>query len=389
MAWTDFGLTGKHSLTQQHIAITHSVGTSGFQKVRLGTTHLICTGSEGLISGSRRRDSTDPHSLHAQAHCICTEPTTALLSALLLGGRPALNLATGLADLSLSIEMSTWSESWSAIADNQSHCDTAEARRFLVLTGARSGSSLLTSYLRGHPHVTMLEEMLSDDGKWPRDATCAATAKIVHAERSEAWQGLNVTPEQLQNREISLINLVERSGVSFVILLWRRRLLEQYASLSLPDFTLTEGACCSSTVVVDRGSFAQYCDQNLSDWQRVAAELCRNQVSFISVEASELVNEPHSSIAAVFHRMRVVPCPLEEVKAQRQLNERVEQMVSNWSSLLHEHKFAELHLEAIIEDAQSAHAYRPENVVASGGACPSFIWMDVSSGSTFHRSGSH
>ena len=107
--------------------------------------------------------------------------------------------------------------------------------RFIILSEPRTGSTYLYSLLNCHAHVSCEGELLNHV-YGPRDDPIGDVNRRL-SDLSQPVVGFKIFPEDLLYHQLSLIELVRRLDVKWVIVLWRENFLEMYVSLRIAQRT--------------------------------------------------------------------------------------------------------------------------------------------------------
>ena len=109
--------------------------------------------------------------------------------------------------------------------------------RFMILSEPRTGSTFLQSLLKIHYDVECKEDFLSDE-HGPRDDPVGDVNRQLSVLRQRVV-GFKTFPEHLIYHQLSLVELLRRLDVKWVIVLWRENCLEMFASLQIALRTLS------------------------------------------------------------------------------------------------------------------------------------------------------
>ena len=187
-----------------------------------------------------------------------------------------------------------------------------KSRTFLVLSSARSGSTLLMQYLGSHPSILCsFQEPLNRETLAEQNLIGSKTGILNYLTasvlpwRSWAWRyvGCKVFTEQLEYCRICLHDVHVALCHPAVVVLYRRNMLDTYVSLRIAFQTEVwfsdEVVKEESRVHVDWQAFQDYVHEERARWRESLQGLKKvKNIHFLSYE--ELSSNSDSSLAGVF-----------------------------------------------------------------------------------------
>lgn len=188
---------------------------------------------------------------------------------------------------------------------------------FLVLSAARSGTTLLVDYLNCHRQIRCRSEILNRDYEWygnPRRKDRRRLQLHVEAQfvkRPGFLAGAKILTYQLDELAIDLAGVVEVLHQPAVIVLYREQVIEQFASLKMAD----QSRLWHSTRRVNNGSirldldeFAAFAQREHRMWRENLAALEGLRVHYLAYE--RLAELPEESLRDVFAFLDLQACPI-------------------------------------------------------------------------------
>lgn len=232
--------------------------------------------------------------------------------------------------------------------------------RFLILCNPRSGSSLLSSYLHCHPHINVHDELLNADTQnLPTEPL--SILQQLDDELSTCYPGtvecFKVHVSQLVATNIDPLEFIRRLNLAFVVVVWRRSLLDSFVSLKIAEATNCWYSETSDSKVyqihVAEDEFNRFCDETREHWRNMI-ERIGNHVNFILIEYSSLNQYPDSSVAPVFRACGLQNVPVETaMKKQNPVDPAAK--ISNWLSLSRTAVNEELHIDVMLDEVRECH----------------------------------
>lgn len=239
--------------------------------------------------------------------------------------------------------------------------------RLLILSDPRSGSTLLTSYLRCHQHIFMHGELLNDEVTgWTNES--AILLQKLDEELSICWpgnvEGFKVHVVQLFERGLEPLELIRRLNIGLVVIMWRRSLLDSFVSLKIAETTdcwyadTEENINKGFKVHVDEVEFASFCAKVHSQWEKTMEAIAAHVPCHL-IEYTDLVKHPDQSVKPIFRA-----CGLMNVFVSttmlKQNPEDPSAKISNWQSLSEETKNARLEINELFEEIRTSRVLKPD-----------------------------
>lgn len=239
--------------------------------------------------------------------------------------------------------------------------------RLLILSDPRSGSSLLSSYLRCHERIFLHGELLNDEITGLSNES-AALLQELDEEMSMCWpgsvEGFKLHLVQLFGRGLEPFELIRRLNIGVVIIIWRRSLLDSFVSLKIAEatdcwYTETEEKINRSIKIhVDEVEFGEYCVKLRSQWQKTI-EAIAGRVPCHLIEYTDLVKQPDESLKTIFQT-----CGLSNVAVSTTMIKQnptdPSAKISNWHSLSEDTKNAQLQVNKLFEEEHARHALKSD-----------------------------
>ena len=237
--------------------------------------------------------------------------------------------------------------------------------RFIILSEPRTGSSYLQSLLRVHLEVDCKEDYLSDE-YGPRDDPIGDVNRRL-SNLSKSVVGFKTFPEHLIYHRLSLLELVRRLDVRWVIVPWRDNFLEMYVSLQIALKTnvwySTEPMSQYESVHVNGKELLQYLAETEQRWKDVVKDWPPDIVP-IFVKYEDLVENTTSEMQRILHCMSLDPTDcVFEAECCRQNPAPVSQKVSTWKQLSNDERYAKLDIPSIVNEAISRQLNVPDEFI--------------------------
>ena len=234
--------------------------------------------------------------------------------------------------------------------------------RFIILSEPRTGSTYLQSLLRLHFEVECKEDYLSDE-YGPKDDPIGDVNRQL-SNLSQSVVGFKTFPEHLVYHNLSLLELVRRLDVKWVIVVWRENFLEMYVSLQIALKTNVwysmQPTSQSESVHVDGKELLQYLAETEQRWKDVVKDWPPDVVP-IFVKYEDLVQNTTSEMHRILHCMSLDPTDYEfEAESCRQNPAPVSQKVSTWNELSDDERYAKLDIPSIVNEAISRQLNVPD-----------------------------
>lgn len=212
---------------------------------------------------------------------------------------------------------------------------------FLVLSSARSGSSLFANYLNSHHDVRCWGEILNfESGINPEVHTLSppdlkSFVKSVFSCDAGKLVGAKIHTHQLYELPISLSALLECTVRPRVIVLYREAILDTYVSLQIAlqnNVWYTTDAVNADTVFVDWKHFQTYSGRERNRWAECLQIVKTCACASLMVSFERLVANTQPVMDEVFQFLGI-PSVAVETESLRQNPRALEEKVSNWGDL--------------------------------------------------------
>ena len=225
--------------------------------------------------------------------------------------------------------------------------------RFLILSEPRTGSTFLQSLLKTHYHVECKEDFLSDE-HGPREDPVGDVNRQLSV-LSQPVVGFKTFLEHLVYHQLSLVELVRRLDVKWVIVLWRENCLEMFASLQIALRTnvwySSEAKSQAERVDVDGREFLQYLAETEQRWKHVV-EGWPPDVVPIFVKYEDLVANTTFEMHRILRCMSLDASEYKfEVECCRQNPAPLCEKVSTRNQLSNDERNATLDIPSIVNEA--------------------------------------
>ncbi|CAF4245483.1 unnamed protein product, partial [Rotaria sp. Silwood2] len=241
------------------------------------------------------------------------------------------------------------------------------SKRFLNLSNGRSGSTLLSQYIMCHPKIFMHGELLPDlflmeDDAFSSDSMIEQLDRDLSLCAVGSAEGFKILVDKFNASKISLLRLIHRLNISFVVLCWRKQLIDSFVSLKIAERTkcwYSERVINSEVkIFVDENEFNNYCKDLRQKWQLAIDEIS-NHVPVLLIEYSELCRNPKQCLAPIFNA-----CGFEEIDVSalmiRQNPGPPAQKIINWNDLSDNVKNAELNVNEMFTNTVALFSGKPK-----------------------------
>jgi len=211
---------------------------------------------------------------------------------------------------------------------------------FLILGTVRSGTTLLSDYLNCHARVHCRGEILNPDYQYygnPRGMDRQRLALHVESffvKRPGRLAGAKLMTYQLDEMPITLGEIVDVLGQPRVIVLYRQRILEQYASLKLAErdnMWHVNKPVDSRPIWIDPKSLLAFAQRERRMWRDNAPTLAQVPAHYLSYE--QLTSDGARAMRGVFDFLGLDSCPVDSWLV-RQNPKPLESKVVNHASLV-------------------------------------------------------
>lgn len=157
-----------------------------------------------------------------------------------------------------------------------------ERRCFILLSSARSGSTLLMDLMNNHPNVKCLHEPLNRERLDERQLTNASKEDILNYVRSAVMEvdrpvvGMKLFVEHLEENHLEFRDIVRILDKPKVITLYRPNLLDTYVSLMIAyanDRWYSTNEANAEAIELDWDGFRGYATKWRQLWETTMAEV--------------------------------------------------------------------------------------------------------------------
>lgn len=214
---------------------------------------------------------------------------------------------------------------------------------FLVLSSGRSGSTLLTEYLRCHQSISCsVIEPLNPDTNGLTNARINPYALIYSVMTwlisRRSFSGCKIFCQQLEYYRIPFAELLAALRDPPVIVLYRESLLETYVSLQIAFktnvwYTADDSSRCTN-ISIDFEEYRHHAETERQRWKNTLSALTgsrsKNRVHFLSYE--ELSANKKESMTRLFAFLHLPPCETEAY-CKRQNPFRLSETISNYEEI--------------------------------------------------------
>ena len=219
-------------------------------------------------------------------------------------------------------------------------------RNFLIVSSARSGSTLLVQLLNNNKGIQCKSELLNRELLEQYQLTGASRRTLINYILAmllpmKIWlpyTGFKVFSEQLEFCNLPLDQMLEGLCYPPVIVLYRQNLLESYVSLKIAFQTniwYSENTVNNYSVKVDWNEFQRYIERQKRRWKRAMSSLRGVKKVIISYEelVGSLQNETMQRLFT-FLNMPLDRDQLLVVKSVRQNPLQLEKKVVNYHEIM-------------------------------------------------------
>lgn len=191
-------------------------------------------------------------------------------------------------------------------------------RSFVILSSARSGSTLLRFLLNGHPKVTCMGELLNRN-YLQNNQLCRASshvlvnyilASLLPLKLWLPFTGFKLFHEQMEFCNLRFKDILSALLYPPVIVLFRENMLETYTSLQIAfktDVWYSEGNTRRERIDIDWQEFVGYVKALRERWKRSMMDIPMNsKVFFVSYE--ELTANKDKTMNNIFQFLNLDNC---------------------------------------------------------------------------------
>ena len=197
----------------------------------------------------------------------------------------------------------------------------ATNRSFVILSSARSGSSLLVQLLNYHERIKCHGELLNRERLHDRGLVDAREKDLIdYVSRiifpANSWlpyrmhTGFKLFNEQMEYCKVSFGEILSKLQCSSVIVLYRRNMLETFVSLKIAfqnNIWYSESIVNDERVEVNWEEFHKYVVTERMRWEQSLSQISHShQLLLVSYE--ELALKKASTIRDIFSFLGLAPC---------------------------------------------------------------------------------
>jgi LPS sulfotransferase NodH len=212
---------------------------------------------------------------------------------------------------------------------------------FLILSSARSGSSLLVNYLNCHASIRCWGEILNSDSGIDQNVEAMSYHQLCTYVASffphsgDGCVGAKLLNHQFDELPLTLSRVIELSNWPKVIVLYRQNLLEAFVSLRIAqanNIWYSTDQTNNQSLSLDWTSFEMYAHRERSRWARCLSELPASgcKVRFVTYE--QMVDNPQATLDSLFVFLGLDTCEVR-TESVRQNPGNLSEKVENWSCL--------------------------------------------------------
>lgn len=185
--------------------------------------------------------------------------------------------------------------------------DWVRRDNFLILSAARSGTTLLVDYLNCHPRIRCRGEILNSDYAYygnPRHMgpeRLRLQVESFFVRRAGTLAGAKVLTYQFDELQIKLADMIEILHDPAVIVLYREQILEQYVSLKTAERDRvwhSNKPFKNEPIRLDPALFVEFVKRERRMWRENLAVLNGRRVHYLTYD--QLANETEETIRSLF-----------------------------------------------------------------------------------------
>ena len=246
-----------------------------------------------------------------------------------------------------------WQFSWLVTKTGFLYIVVARMPRFIILSEPRTGSTYLQSLLNVHYDVDCRQDFLSDE-YGPRDDPVGDVNRQLSVLRKPVV-GFKTFPQHLVYHQLSLIELIRRLDVKWVIVQWRESFLEMYVSLQIALRTNvwynSEPSAQAEMVEVNGKELMKYFAETEQRWKHVVQGWPPDIVP-IFVKYEDLCQNTTTEMHRVLRCMSLDPTDyVFEAECCRQNPSPISQKVSTWNQLSDNERNTSIDIPSIVNEA--------------------------------------
>ncbi|RWS06868.1 uncharacterized protein B4U79_00388, partial [Dinothrombium tinctorium] len=232
---------------------------------------------------------------------------------------------------------------------------------FLILASPRSGSTLLTNFLKSSYEIDVAGELLNSNNSIEEHPL--NYLKREWRKMTKKMKGFKLFPEQLVERNIRFDDLINTLDVKTVVVIWRKNILEQFVSLEIAEKTgvwhTFDSPTTTEKIILNEDKLQDYVSIQKQYW-RMIAEQWPLRVAPVFVNYEDLIQNTSSELKRIFDALlcefdgevppaysaKQNPAPLcEKVINWNELSETAKNIELNYENFLSELLRQKLHAE--------------------------------------------
>ncbi|CAG2105360.1 unnamed protein product, partial [Medioppia subpectinata] len=226
-------------------------------------------------------------------------------------------------------------------------------------TNPRTGSEYLSNLLRSHPEIGLDGELLNEEHNLPDDVLQYCRQQLSKFEQK--FVGFKAFPEQIFKCKLRFDELVRHLGADVVIVLWRKSIAGQLASLRIAaktgvwfegaeDFNNNHKNGLKVKTSISDQEMREYHEFLVKDWQTIGSQWPIDIIP-IYICYEDLIADPLTQLRQIMARLS---CDMETyvftspgaVKPAVPPSDRIE----NWQQLSDELKCLKINVKKIVMD---------------------------------------
>ncbi|ODN01496.1 GDP-perosamine synthase [Orchesella cincta] len=224
--------------------------------------------------------------------------------------------------------------------------------RIQLLSNPRSGSCYLQELLNCHPEIEIAEELLNDEFGILENPFQSIEKTL--AALPNTFVGFKVFPEQVYAHNLHFGELLQATGTTHVIVLWREGILEALVSRRIAETTgqwySTSKNGPTRQITIDPEDLESYIEQMNSEWEKIGTQWPVG-VRPVFLKFEDLLAQPVEEVKRILSE---ISCASDHViftsPSERQNPAKIQQKVINFHELPMEHRNAKLDVEKILRN---------------------------------------
>ncbi|CAL8117822.1 unnamed protein product [Orchesella dallaii] len=225
--------------------------------------------------------------------------------------------------------------------------------RVHLLSNPRSGSCYLHDLLNCHPEIEIADDELLDDQNGLLENPLELVQQSLAALQS-TFVGFKVFPEQVYFQGLDFGELLQATGTTHVIVLWREGILEALTSRRIAVqtkewYSLNKNGTTQKVTICPK-DLKTYINKLYSDWEKIGIQWPVG-VRPIFVKFEDLISQPMEEVKRILTEIGLTFDNVDFVAtSERQNPAKIEDKVINFHELPPEHRDAKLNVEKILRD---------------------------------------